>query len=237
MNIASFRAALLAALAVAAVIAGGFAFTPPAAADLTYNPPAGTYNGYIIYLSRACHDGNDGVPGGPCITNTGCAGYSENANSNSVTSSATTNLGSGGTNAGLIHRGYRVIIGTGTLSQNVANSNAAGADVHVPVHSNAQGSGSCGGSTSASNNGTWGLYGAYSACATRLRYDVGPSSPGTADKIVKRTDLGEINNTTAVACYLESEFHTWTTGKNWLNNYTSWAWRIGMAIDTYLGYP
>lgn len=57
-----------------------------ASADTTYNPPAGTWNGYTIYLSQACHDGNDGVPGGPCIPNYGCYGYNENTQSASTAS-------------------------------------------------------------------------------------------------------------------------------------------------------
>lgn len=213
------------------IIAGSLAISVPASADTVYQPPSGTFNGYIVYLSRACHNGK----GTTCKTNTGCSSYSENANSASVSTAAATHNVNGDS---LTKRGYRVYVGTGTMQQNIANSNAAGADIHIPIHSNAQGTGAaCGGSTSPANNGTWGMYKGFSGCATQMKTWVGGASPGTNDKIVYRGDLAELNNTNAVGCYLESEFHTWPAGVTWLNQYYSWSWRLGAAVDSYLGYP
>ncbi len=209
-----------------------------ATADTTYYPPSGTWNGYVIYVSRACHDGGDGVPGGPCITNHGCNNYSENAGSSVISTRAAT-ITTGGLNQGpgLTARGYRAIVGNGTVTQNIQHSNAAGTDIHIPVHSNAQGGGNCGGSSSPSNNGTVGLYRGYPGCAAQLAARVGNASPGTNDHAVYRSNLAELNSTNAIGCYLEAEFHTWLTGAKWLSSSYQWAYRVGAAVDHYLGYP
>ena len=77
-----------------------------------------------------------------------------------------------------------------------------------------------------------------------LRWSVGPVSPGTNDYICPNPghtctdfDLAELRETVAVAAYMETEFHTWTIGVNWLWDDWSWRWRIGVAVDQYLGYP
>lgn len=152
------------------------------------------------------------------------------------TTAATTAVGTGiGNN--LVERGYRAIRGQGTASQNIANSNASGATMHIPLHTNAR-SQSCS-STTASGNGTQVLYVSTNGgnCATRMVSRVGASSPGTSDVRVFRNDLGELNDTNAVACYLEAEFHTWSRGVTWIRDEVNWTWRIGYAVDEYLGYP
>lgn len=207
----------------------------PVSADTTYNPPSGTWNGKIIYVSQACHDGNDGVPGGPCLPNYGCSSYNENIQSS--TTSATTIFGVGA-GSNLLERGFKAIRGNGTLNQNVSASNAAGAHIHIPQHTNAK-SESCS-STSTSGHGTLGLYrpGTNSAtCATLIKNQVGPGSPGTSDGTQSRYDLGEINSTSATACYVEAEYHTWNTGVTWIRDEVNWTWRVGWVVDTYLGYP
>lgn len=66
---------------------------------------------------------------------------------------------------------------------------------------------------------------------------VGAASPGTNDARQYRTDLGELNQTNAVACYLEQEFHVWDRGVQWMRDRDAWSWRIGHSVDAYLGYP
>jgi len=45
------------------------------------------------------------------------------------------------------------------------------------------------------------------------------------------------------AAYIETEFHDWETGVDWLTSYDGsgayddWTWRIGWGVDSYLGYP
>lgn len=206
-----------------------------AAADTTYTPSTG-WNGLTIYLSTACHNGS----GTTCIDNVGCSGFSENGKSDLAALYITTVNSGSGSSVGLLHRGFRVIVGQGTVSQNIARSNAAGARLHIPLHSNAVTNvGSCGGPTTASTYGTWVLY--YSTngsrCSTAIKNRLGPLSPGTSDKIVYRNNLGELTSTYATACYLESEFHTWPTGATWLTNSLSWSGAVALGVDTYLGFP
>ncbi|MBE1874602.1 hypothetical protein [Myceligenerans pegani] len=224
-------ALVTAVFTTAALVTVGLA--PPAAADVDYNP--GTWNGKRVYLSQACHDGNDGVPGGSCITNHGCGGYSENAQSYATALHAIN--GAQEDRLSLLERGYRVRRGTGTLNQNVNSSNNYGADLHLPLHSNARGE-TCGNTTDR-DHGTLMMYVSPAGrdCSDTFVRWFGPASPGTNDVRAYRSNLGELNNTTAVACYLEMEFHTWNKGTNWLLGEEDYSWRIGKSVDEYLGYP
>lgn len=232
------RLVLSAMAALTFALSGAAVTSPPAEADTVYYPGDGSWNGKVVYLSRACHDGGDGIPGGPCITNTGCSGYSENTESVAMSMAATYGSGDG---VNLLERGYRVVIGTGTLRENIEHSNTRNIAAHVPLHSNAQGSGACGGSTLPGHNGTWGLYkpsrGGQVRCSEILVSKVGGLSRGSGDRTVSRTDLLELDDVDAATCYSEAEFHTWTAGKNWLQDETDWAHRIGSTVDTYLGFP
>jgi hypothetical protein len=224
-------ARLAAGFAALALVAGGFlALAPAAAADVTYVPDR--WNGKVVYLSQACHDRGDTV----CHTNTGCDGFSENTNARLVAVSATTHQDPDHLN--LLERGYKVVRGTGLTRENIASSNRVGADLHVPIHSNAI-SRSCESGFSAQRYGTHVLYvsSAGSECAEVMKNRVGASSPGTNDVRQYRSDLGELNQTNAVACYLEQEFHVWNRGVRWMWDRAAWSWRIGLSIDIYLGYP
>jgi hypothetical protein len=180
-------------------------------------------------------DGNDGVPGGSCITNHGCGGYSENAQSEATALHAINGVRDDRLN--LLERGYRVRRGTGTLNQNVNSSNNYGAHLHIPVHSNARNE-KCDNADD-TRHGTLMMYVSTAGreCAASFVRWFGPASPGTNDVSSYRSNLGELNNTNAPACYLEMEFHTWNTGKNWLTGEHAYSWRIGKSIDQYLGYP
>lgn len=128
----------------------------------------------------------------------------------------------------------------GVACVKVSDSNAWGAHIHIPIHSNA-GTLNC--SAGASYGGTYVVwqYDHQTPLATRLRDSVGPSSPGTRDQIcyvtncTPYTSLAELN-TNAQEAYLEADFHTYSLGVNWLRNRT-WQWRIGLAVDQHLGYP
>ena len=121
-----------------------------------------------------------------------------------------------------------------------------GATVHIPIHSNAAPSLPCN-STTTSRFGTIVLYKDNSTSgsnfATALKNAISPRSPGTGDRTCPNSDtscttvypLAELQ-TNAVSGYVESEFHSWTTGVNWINDYSG-PWRIGLGVDTYLGYP
>jgi hypothetical protein len=222
---------LLSSLAALTLLGGGYlALAPTASADVTYVPEK--WNGKVVYLSQACHDRGDTV----CHTNTGCDGFSENGNSYRVALSAATQRDPHHLN--LLERGYKVVRGNGLTRSNIASSNRLGADLHVPIHSNAV-SKSCESGFSPERYGTHVMYvsDAGRRCAQILVNHLGPVSPGTNDTRMYRSDLGELNQTNAVACYLEQEYHVWDKGVSWMNKHSNWSWRIGAAVDITLGYP
>lgn len=208
-------------------------------ADYTYEPYY-AWNGYRIYLSPARHSPD----------NSGCGSYSENTGAYNVAYAATNSSYVDGVSFPMPDRGnfrvrgYRVRIGTGTITSAISNSNAWAAHRHIPIHSNARSPYTCS-STASSQNGTWVMYrsSAGSTLASHILSPLGWKSPGTNDR--KCTDmvcsgyvLGELSQTNAVAAYLEAEFHTWNTGVNWLRTAnTQWGWRLASGVDTNLGYP
>jgi hypothetical protein len=219
---------VLTALALSA--AGLLAVAPSASADVTYVPES--WNGKVVYLSEACHDRGDTV----CHTNTGCDKFSENGGSRLLAMSAI--QGNGTRHPNLLERGFKVVRGNGLTRENIASSNRVGADLHVPLHSNAISS-ACETKQAASRYGTHAMYvsEAGKKCAGQLVKRVGAVSPGTNDTRQYRTDLGELNQTNAVACYLEQEFHVWQRGVTWMRDRDAWSWRVAGSIDAYLGYP
>lgn len=201
-----------------------------AIADTTYVP--WPRNNQKVYLSQSCHDRGTGS----CQENVGCSGHmGENAWSDQF---AYASLRDGSGAGGLLDREYIVRLGDGLTSQNISNSNAWGALMHIPLHSNAV-PWDCTSPYDASRFGTWGMYVSSSGrqLADRMQLRIGQSSPGTNDKVVYRSDLGELNQTSAVAGYLEAEFHTYGQGWRWLHDYESWDWRLGYAVDECRGYP
>lgn len=225
-------AAVLATIATGAGAMATGAGPAGAAPDQEYSPPAGSWNGNRIYLSTACHDGNDGVPGGPCIDNAFC-GWSENDGSDEIAFEAA--VGNGWFS--LVPRGYKVRIGQGTVGENISRSNSYGAHVHVPVHSNGADPVNCG-DADPGRFGTqvfW-FSSAGADCASHLFATLKDESPGTND-FTDRRSFSELSSTNATACYLEAEFHTWNKGTEWLKDNHLWAYRIAEGIDSYKGFP
>jgi hypothetical protein len=218
------------------------------AADLIYDP-YGAWNGKRIYLSPARHSdaGSRGECGSTDENSLGynLAYYATNGSYYSDAYNPTSSY------RNLRARGYKVRIGRGTLQSAIDNSNAWGATLHIPMHSNADVAGQCS-RTTASRFGTVIIYWHTSSggpnLAAKLRDTVGAysgaTSPGTNDFTCYNPGhpcttitLGELRYTVAVAAYMESEFHTWTTGYNWLTQSWQWGWRVGWAVDSHLGYP
>ena len=187
-------------VALLVAVGGAVAVAPMASADVTYVPD--NWNGKVIYLSQACHDRGDTE----CHTNTGCDGFSENSNSHLLARSAARERDPD--QLSLVDRGYKVVRGNGLTRENIARSNRVGADVHVPLHSNAINK-ACESGHPASRYGTHVMYvsTAGKQCAGHLVSRVGAVSPGTNDTRQYRTDLGELNQTNAVSCYVEQEYH------------------------------
>ena len=144
--------------------------------------------------------------------------------------------------ANLRARGYRVRVGSGDYLANRNSSNAGGAHRHIPVHTNAHVGTIVCSRTDAANSGTQVYYSTGRTTgqnlANQLKDTVGVKSPGTGDKVVTNTSWAELNSVTAPAAYLESEFHTWQRGADWIKTSTvMWGWRVAYAVDLHLGYP
>jgi len=202
----------------------------PALADTTYYPSPD--NGQKVYLSRSCHDRSSGA----CIDNPGCDGFSENSRSALLAYDALRgpNLGSG-----LLDRQYIVRIGDGLTAENIRASNGWNAKMHIPLHSNAKNNVCDSPVNSDAYGGTHMLYTSTNGrqLSAQMVYALDSSSPGTDDRVIERNDLGELNDTSAVASYAESEYHTWNKGVNWLRESESWAYLIGYGVDRCRGYP
>jgi hypothetical protein len=234
---------LLGAVIAGAYLAGVAVFATPAAADEPYDP-YGAWNGVKIYLSPATH--SDAGSRGECKgrnENTMAyhmSWYATNGDYHRDVYSPTSEY------RNLRARGYQTRIATGgTVSTAISNSNAWGANAHIPVHSNAQGGG-CNVVTDPARNGTVVIYLTTngSRLSTNMKDSVGPSSPGTRDYTCHNNDpctsikrLAELYDTNAVASYLESEYHTWDAGVDWLLKSYMYGWRIGNGVDLYFGYP
>jgi hypothetical protein len=219
-----------------------------ARADYIYQP-YGTWNGKKIYLSPARH------------SDAGGRGECQGTNENHMAFNEAWYASNGAyyndvynpnhTLRNLRARHYRVRVGTGTVASAIENSNAWGANRHIPIHSNADVANQCG-RTNASRFGTVGIYWNGSPngrdLARELKNTIGTysgrTSPGTNDFICYNPGhpcttitLGELRYTNAPAAYMETEFHTWNRGVNWLLDSRIWGWRFGWAIDVHMGYP
>lgn len=119
--------------------------------------------------------------------------------------------------------GFEVKVGkSGTLMQTrCVESDKFGADIHMPIHTNAYNGKVTGGTRifCLNSNGR-------KACQAVLS-ELGKISPGTADSVTYQTGLYEINVPKALTVYVECEFHDTKTGSDWIINNTA---KIGEAI-------
>lgn len=109
------------------------------------------------------------------------------------------------------------------MKTSVAQSNEWGADLHIPIHTNAFNGSYTGGTmvmiyNSAAEN---------TKAATTILKAVAPITPGDDYSIQTRPELYELSATTAVAVYLESEFHDTAEGAQWIISNTV---KLGEAI-------
>lgn len=115
--------------------------------------------------------------------------------------------------------GYEVKVADPSLdvAGRIAESNAWGADVHIPIHTNA-----------GKGDGTLVL--CFIGCVSNeyvksVYKAVASVSPGKDDGIKVRTDLAEITGTKAMCVYVECEFHD--TYGSWIDKNTN---ALGKAI-------
>lgn len=106
-----------------------------------------------------------------------------------------------------------------TVSQRVKESNEWGADLHVPIHTNA---GDGDGTLVMCFTGNTG-----NKYVKAIYAEVAALSPGKDDGIKVRTNLVEITGTKALCVYVECEFHDNTDLAKWIIDHTT---EIGEAI-------
>lgn len=105
----------------------------------------------------------------------------------------------------------------------INESNAWGANLHVPIHTNAFNGTLTGGTlimlhTASGNN---------LKAGTAILSKLAPVTPGKDYAIQERPTLAELNATKAIAVYIECEFHDTADGANFIINNTD---KLGEAI-------
>ena len=171
---------------------------------------------YKIYLSPSNQGGNTYATGG---TN-------EKAQCDKIAKA---------TETALKRCGFQVKVGkSGDSMQNRCNeSDAFGADIHLPIHTNA----------TAKHNVTGGtlvmLFKSsekHKKAGKAVLDAVGAISPGRDYALQYRQDLYELNNPSALSVYLEVEFHDTKTGSDWIiNNITNIGEAIAKGLCKYFG--
>ena len=117
-----------------------------------------------------------------------------------------------------------------SMQQKCSESNAFGAELHVPIHTNAF-NGSVMGTRMFCYNTGKGMA-ACKAIFTR----VAPLSPGTSENIRVNAKLYEVRVPAAPTAYLECEFHDTVEGARWLvENTTAIGEAIAHGICDYFG--
>ena len=123
----------------------------------------------------------------------------------------------------LVRCGIEVKVGQyDTMANRCAASNAFGADLHVPIHTNAFNGKITGTRMFCYNSNGEG----YKAC--RAIFDVvSPITPGTSESISVNSDLFEVRVPAAPTAYIECEFHDNADTAKWIIEHTT---DLGEAI-------
>ena len=103
-----------------------------------------------------------------------------------------------------------------SMSTKVQKANAWGADLYIPIHSNA-----CNGQVGGTRMFCWSKPGAgYSACQSIFEY-LAPITPGTSESIKVDQTLFEIKYPYAPVAYIETDFHDVPAIAEWIVNHTA----------------
>ena len=130
--------------------------------------------------------------------------------------------------------GFEVMVAkSGTLMQKRwPESDKFGADIHMPIHTNASGSGNYTGGTRVFCLNPSGKKAAQAVCNS-----LGAITPGKDDAVIYKKDLYEINVPKALSLYVECEFHDTVTGSNWIRkNINEIGEAICKGLCKYYGY-
>ena len=120
--------------------------------------------------------------------------------------------------------GFEVMVAkSGTLMQTrCPESDKFGADIHMPIHTNASGHGNYTGGTRVFCLNSTGKKAAQDVCDS-----LGAITPGKDDAVIYNNKLYEINVPKALSLYVECEFHDTKTGSDWIRSNID---EIGEAI-------
>ena len=103
---------------------------------------------------------------------------------------------------------------TDSMQARVRESNDWGADLHVPLHTNAYN-----GKVSGTRIFTYDKSGKGYKCAKKVFSFLAPVTPGASESISVYDDLYEVKYTTAPCVYIESEFHDVAIVARWIINH------------------
>lgn len=118
------------------------------------------------------------------------------------------------------------------MSKSISESNSWGSDLHIPIHTNAF-NGSITGGTMVM---LYSITGNNQKAGEAILNAVAPVSPGSDYALQARPDLAELNQTTAIAVYIEVEFHDTVEGATFIiNNTEKIAEAIVLGICNYYG--
>ena len=118
-----------------------------------------------------------------------------------------------------------------SMQQKCSESNAFGAELHVPIHTNA-----FNGSVMGTRMFCYNTTGKGMAACKAIFARVAPLSPGTSENIQVNQKLYEVRVPAAPTAYLECEFHDTASGARWLvENTTEIGEAIAHGICDYFG--
>ena len=104
---------------------------------------------------------------------------------------------------------------TGDMYEHVRESNAFGADLHIPIHTNAYNGKVAGLRIFVYKNG-----GEAEKIAKAVYAELAPITPGTSDGISAQPGLYECKATNALCVYIEAGFHDNPTEAQWIIDHT-----------------
>ena len=120
---------------------------------------------------------------------------------------------------------------TASMAERVSESNNWGADLHLPLHTNAYN-----GKVSGTRIFTYDNSGKGYQCAKKVFGYLSAVTPGKSENISVDAELYEVRNTTAPCVYVESEFHDVPDVAKWIiGHVTDIAEAICRGICDYFG--
>jgi N-acetylmuramoyl-L-alanine amidase len=105
---------------------------------------------------------------------------------------------------------------SGTMYTRTTESNSMGADLHLPIHTNA-----CNGKVAGLRIMVYKKGGEAEKIAKAIEAELAPITPGTSDGISEYPGLYEIKNSKAVCVYIEVGFHDNKEEAKWIIEHTN----------------